>query len=273
MANPGADADADGLANGTERQIATDPCNRDSDGDGMVDGYEYESALDLNSRALPYPAKRPWPNALDPSDGGYDFDGDGLTLSQEYRLWKAVGGTFPVTAYSDGTQNSGGLVAAVTPALQRLDLDGDGKLTDDERDADGDGLSNVVEYQFRGISDWWLGMYTDEKPYTLRAFGTLDPTVWDSDGDGVPDGADDQDNDGFDNYTEMQLGREGSHLRVQPFNPCLPDPHSLTCSIYHPFTGSWPPFDGSQAPGARMPFAWPIDNTPVAGGWDGYGGA
>ena len=77
----------DGIANSTESAIGTDPCTADTDGDGMVDGYEYQSALDLNGNALPYPGKRPWPNPLDSSDGGTDFDGDGLLLSQEYKLW------------------------------------------------------------------------------------------------------------------------------------------------------------------------------------------
>ena len=52
----------------------------------MTDGWEYYSAKDLNVKAVPYPGKRPFPNALDPSDGArgparsnIDFDGDGLT--------------------------------------------------------------------------------------------------------------------------------------------------------------------------------------------------
>ena len=40
-ADPDGDKDDDGITNGREAQISTDPCNADSDGDGMVDGYEY----------------------------------------------------------------------------------------------------------------------------------------------------------------------------------------------------------------------------------------
>jgi hypothetical protein len=269
VANPSADADSDGMPSAVELAYGVDPCTPDTDGDGRVDGYEYESAIDLNGFAIPYPGRRPWPNPLDSSDGGWDFDGDGLTLAEEYPLWKLLGAAFPVKAYSDGTQNSGG----VMPATPGLDLDGDGKLTDDERDADGDGLSNIVEYKFRGITSGWAAKYPGEQPYSISTFYTVDPTVTDTDGDGVPDGADDQDHDEYDNFTEMQRSREQVGLRVQPYNPCLPNPHSRTCSRWIPFTGAWPPFDGSQSVGDEMPFIWPRPG--VASGtnpWDEQGG-
>ncbi len=271
---PDADVDADGLANGTELSYGVDPCNADSDGDGMTDGYEFYAAKDLNGAAIPYPGRRPWPNPLDGSDGKWDFDGDGLLLSQEYQLWKYLGGGLPLTTYSDGTQQTGGVVPASTPAQQALDLDGDGKLTDDERDADGDGLSNVVEYMYRGKIDWWTSVYINEKPYTLATFYELEATVPDTDGDGVLDGADDQDHDGYDNYTEMERDRSQVHLRVQPYNPCLPNPHSPVCSRYHPPTNSWPPWDSTQQAGDEIPFVWPRPSLPSGvSPWDGFGGA
>jgi hypothetical protein len=272
-AAPNGDIDADGLTNGTELAYGIDPCTADTDRDGMTDGYEFYSSKDLNLAALPYPGTRPWPNPLDGTDGGYDFDGDGLTLSEEYRLWKAVSGTFPLTAYSDGTQQTGSVVPASTPALQGLDLDGDGKLTDDERDADGDGLSNVVEYKYRGTVSWWAKAVTSEKSYTWTTFKELDPTVADTDGDGVLDGADDQDHDDYDNFTEMERSRLQVGLRVQPYNPCLPNPHSRTCGRYVPFDNPWPPFDGSQSVGDEMPFIFPRP-SPASGlnPWDGLGG-
>jgi len=275
-ANPNGDIDQDGLSNGTELGYGVDPCAADTDRDGMSDGYEFYSAKDLNGAALPYPGRRPWPNPLDGSDRNYDFDGDGLLLWQEYQLWKFASNAFPLTAYSDGTQQTGGVVPASTPALQALDLDGDGKLTDDERDADGDGLSNQVESNFRGRIGWWTGAYPLEPPYTAALFYEPEATVADTDGDGVLDGADDQDHDGYDNFTEMERSREQTGLRIQPYNPCLPNPHSPTCSRYHPFTGSWPPWDDnhSQQVGDEMPFIWPRPSVQSGTNpWDGFGGA
>lgn len=282
-ANPSADNDKDGLSNGTELGLAnpTDPCNADTDGDGMVDGYEYYAAIDLNGKALPYPGKRPWPNPLDASDGGYDFDGDGLTLSQEYTLWKYVGGTLPLTAYSDGTQNSGG--PQPTTVGDPLDLNHDGNLTDDERDADGDGLSNIVEMNLTGRVDWWskVDAYKNEAPYTIAKFAELSATDPDTDGDGILDGADDQDHDGWTNVQEMQYPWRNNGYRVQPYNPCLPDPHALTCSRWLTVgVKAWPPFDGTQAPwdstagsGDLIPFRVPNQTTTVqANAWDGFGG-
>ena len=271
--DPDGDKDADGITNAREAQIGTDPCNADSDGDGMVDGYEYQSALDLNSIALPYPGKRPWPNALDPSDGGYDFDGDGLSLSQEYSLWRYAGATFPVAQYSDGTQNSGGRLYVTNASQVPLDRDGNGILTDDQRDADGDGLSNIVEFNMQGTRDWWSKMYGNEPAYSISTFSEPSATDPDSDGDGVNDGADDQDHDGFTNFQEMQQTRGQTDIRVQPYNPCLPNPWSRTCSRYVPFSGAWAPFDGSQQPGDMIPFhVSPTPGTTTANTWNGLGG-
>jgi hypothetical protein len=284
QANPVGDEDKDSLSNGLERSVGTDPCRVDTDTDGMTDGWEYQSALDLNSRAYPYPGKKPWPNALDPTDLNSDFDGDGLSAGQEFAAWQYLGSPLgaggDLAAYSDGTQNTGGMVlTAGNPSLQGLDLNSDGNLTDDERDADSDGLSNMVEFNNEGTQAYWPAKYTTEKAYTRRVFADINPLDPDSDGDGVLDGADDQDVDGYDNFTEMELARPRSGLFVQPFNPCLPDPYAITCGRWVPLeSGSiWPPFDKDNEAiynGSVIPLTWSGATAPLSGQtfWNGQPG-
>lgn len=196
-----ADHDDDLLPNELEKQVGTDPCLADTDGDGMTDGWEYYSARDLNIKAVPYPGARPYPNALDPSDGRqgrssrWDFDGDGLTSYEEYRAWRGIGSSFDVTkaggtdlqsplGYSDGTKFSRSAEAPSTPAWKgpqyglpaptqpfpaTYDLHADGAWRDDERDADWDGLANYFE-SARGPSNngWWQSFWADFTP-------TVDP--------------------------------------------------------------------------------------------------
>ncbi len=75
-------------------------------------------------------------------------------------------------------------------------------LSDDERDEDGDGLTNYDETHGRATPEYWTGCYTIERPYGVVYAGTsfVDP---DSDGDGVLDGADDQDHDDVPNVMEL----------------------------------------------------------------------
>ena len=271
--DPLSDVDQDLLSDARERELMLDACLRDTDGDGASDGYEYYSAIDLNSRALPYPFKTPYPNPLF-KDDNVDHDGDGLTVSDEYALWTKYGQSQVPLNYSDGTQ-----ATVPTPApdpngpLYYLDMNRNGVLSDDERDADGDALSNWDEAHGRMTADWWKSAYDGtagplETPYTVK-FGPLSLVDPDSDGDGVLDGADDTDFDGLTNAFEVErpwnwgatyvsTGYEthnynssenqadttpltpGStpgfryYSRVQPFNPCKPV-WSERCHIHYPF--------------------------------------
>lgn len=261
VADPKSDEDKDTVPNWLELRFKTDPCKTDTDGDGVSDGFETWSSFDLNNSPYPSdpnaqftPFRRPSANPLDPNDANMDWDGDGLTMVQEYRLWVAGGAPFPNMNYSDGQQSTGGVVNVANN--DPLNLNGDGILTDDERDFDGDGLSNMIEFNTRGTQRWWNaqkwsrphgGPVEAELPYSIAVFPEVDATLRDTDGDGISDGADDQDQDGVSNFYEMQVSRWQTGFRVHPYNPCLPNLHALNCSRYG-IQGqkAWPPYDGDD---------------------------
>jgi hypothetical protein len=303
--DPNGDADGDGLSNGLETLIGTDPCKSDTDGDGVPDGFEYQSALDLNRTAgtsavpLPYPGKRPYPNPLDRTDAATDYDGDGLTLMDEYQASKYLGFTNDLSQlpYSDGKQLTGPPISCnsspeLTAYCAYADMDHDGVLQDDEKDADGDGLPNWDELYGRETQAWWSAVYSQETPYPL-SYRTLDWLNPDTDGDRVLDGQDDRDHDG---YTDIQeISREyatsiftstfgaydpangsndgpfvwpGDVAEVNPVNPCLPDPNSPAC-IRHPSLANPPaPFGGKPVDpgpkgfGAGYQLGWPKQWSP-----------
>jgi hypothetical protein len=165
-----------------------------------------------------------------------------------------------------------------TPAQPvHYDLDGSGFLADGERDEDADGMTNFDENGGRTQASWWSSCYAGETPYYITYTDTdiADP---DTDGDGVRDGADDQDHDDFPNVMELSRIAASGHDdrengescrvaeaientfenvdpphywhrddygRVNPFNPCLPVTHSRTCNRFPGFTQKWAPFDQS----------------------------
>src|SRR3954471_5127352 len=295
---PDGDCDSDGVKNGAdldddndllsdalELSLLLDPCSSDTDGDGVEDGFEYQSAIDLNNddyqspnASLPYPGKTPYPNPLF-KDADVDYDGDVLTLGEEYSLWKytyTVNHTSTRTltplSYSDGTQYSlstlsGGAgrrvptmrtvdyqppvsfrawadlsgyrnvtlyspVTGLNPfdphtlgtfdiydmnhstvtspnELEYWDYDGDNYVSDDERDEDADGLTNSDETHGPASADWWTACYTNEGSFPIKFAGTKAFDA-DSDGDGILDGADDQDFDDVPNIMELSRHLAGN---------------------------------------------------------------
>jgi hypothetical protein len=146
-------------------------------------------------------------------------------------MWRYVGPHTLPLSYSAGLKRSSG------------------PIDDDVRDADGDALLNWQESSGPMVPGWWEAIY-HEAPYAETYAGTS-PVDPDGDGDGVLDGADDQDFDGWSNLSELSR----AHYRVQPFNPCLPDYNSPTCTK-HPVIGStYPPFDTPQLPMPPSPIA------------------
>jgi hypothetical protein len=263
---PADDVDADGLLNGTELAYGVDPCNADSDGDSVSDAYEYWSALDLNGAAHPYPGKAPYPNALDPTDTDIDFDGDGLTLKMEYQAWGYTGRPQPLS-YSDGDPYTGGTV-----------------LRDSNKDVDSDGLTNFQETTGPMLIGWWTAVYDGSNgpketvyPDASRRYAQPSFVDPDTDGDGILDGNDDQDHDGYPNWYEVTRPADwlttytstkfpwptGTHTnplaRVQPYNPCKPI-KSPAC--HDPFPTGYYPVDEDWSNNVTPSTAPPMGPTP-----------
>lgn len=161
---------------------------------------------------------------------------------------------------------SGGITATRTETVNNAevtyyDLDNNGFLSDDERDEDADGLTNFQETRECLTRDFWDKLYSKETPY-YRAFGggtRLDDA--DSDGDGVRDGADDQDNDDLPNVMECSRNMASGRLFddretppdppnplprqgfVNPYNPCLPAYKARTCNGRPGLDNAWAPFN------------------------------
>ncbi len=254
-----ADDDNDLLSDVTEAVIKTDPCNRDTDGDGLSDGWEQESALDYNGRATPTPLKRPYPNALDPKDAGVDSDGDGMTNAQEYLAWALFGGDKLPLSYSGGDPATGGKNRP-TAGMEFADRDLNGFLSDNERDADGDGLPNQEEDLIDGFPDPRLppldargrplGMFSERFIVAPEVHAVIDEVPlygalahtrkvlslnWldrDSDGDTISDGADDQDGDEISNRDELVTEVSSSEpVSYLPINPCSPNLDARLCIV------------------------------------------
>jgi len=287
------DDDNDFLSDALEVSLKLNTCNADTDGDGMTDGWEYQSAVDLNGKGTPYPWKVPYPNALDGGDGGIDFDGDWIPSADEHQAWAQHPGhdlTIAGMWYSAGLKASqdpvaGGCVGMPIPSprspftaeyAERLDRDGNGCLSDNERDEDNDMLGNVEELSGE-LDDigWWSGVFNTEHPFTPVTYRGTDWLDADTDGDTLFDGRDDNDFDGFWNAEEIVRGgssvdKDGNPtgvdtgLWVNPFNPCLPWPDSATCPEYVPVGANpWAPFPDTNGklPQPRWPLwgeaSWP----------------
>ncbi len=183
------DNDKDGLTNGYEREIGTDPDNPDTDGDGLTDG---EEVREYNT---------------DPKE--IDSDGDNLNDYVEVKEH----GTDPNLEDSDSDKLKDGEEISRGTDPMKADTDGDELLDGDEvlthntdpkvGDTDGDGLSDGDE---------------------VRRYKS-DPTAVDSDSDGLGDGDevnthgtnpanDDSDSDGL---------KDGLELNQFKTNPLKPD--------------------------------------------------
>src|SRR5687768_4150519 len=170
----------------------------------------------------------------------------------------------------DGDEESNQTGGQRYSELYYFDYDDDQFVSDNERDEDADGLTNYEETHGRlSGASWWTGCYGQEAPFPVQYAGT-DVTDPDTDGDGVRDGADDQDHDDIPNLLEVSRQQASglydgerdckpvqglptppathhplAYGRVNPFNPCLPASWARTCDLHPDLSGAAAPFDNS----------------------------
>jgi hypothetical protein len=149
--------------------------------------------------------------------------------------------------------------------VEYYDFFDDDKLDDSERDEDADGLTNFDETTGCMVPERWDALYKKESPYPVKYAGTSHIDA-DTDGDGIRDGADDQDHDDVPNLMECSRtlasgvmaddpldanapAADGRNLEgwVQPFNPCLPHKYSRTCAKIVTVGAGWAPFNTKAA--------------------------
>ncbi|WFO49606.1 inverse autotransporter beta domain-containing protein [Aeromonas veronii] len=183
VVDPNGDKDGDGLTNGQENQLGTDPDNKDTDGDGIDDKTEVDNGS----------------NPLDPNDPvvdpNGDKDGDGLTNGQENQL-----GTDPDNKDTDGD----GIDDKTEVDNGSNPLDPNDPVVDPNGDKDGDGLTNGQENQLGTDPDNkdTDGDGIDDKTEVDNGSNPLDPN------DPVVDPNGDKDGDGLTNGQENQLGTD-----------------------------------------------------------------
>ncbi|MEY5001946.1 MAG: hypothetical protein RLZZ211_1982 [Bacteroidota bacterium] len=221
------DCDFDGLTNGEETALGSDPFDPDTDGDGVLDGTEVADGTNpLNPCSFVFASQTVTPST---AWNNLDCDNDGLTNGQEI-----LAGTDPTNPDTDGDGVLDGTEVAdgtnpndpcsfvfasqtVTPsaAWNNLDCDNDGLTNGQEvtlgtdptnPDTDGDGVldgtevadgtnptdpcSFVFASQTVAPSTTWnnLDCDNDGLPNGQEILAGTDPTNPDTDGDGVLDG-------------------------------------------------------------------------------------
>jgi hypothetical protein len=213
-----ADCDEDGLTNGEELQLGTNPLSSDTDGDGVNDKQEVADKTDPTEPCSYDSESQNLDNA---GEGwfGEDCDNDGLTNFEELEL-----GTDLRNADTDGDGVNDGVEKTDGTNPLKADTDGDG-VSDGVEKSDGtdpkDACKFVLASQTLTPSDAWLAADCDGDGVTNgveKADGTDPLKALDSDGDGIPDfieaGPDplnpvDTDGDGTPDYLDTDSDGDG----------------------------------------------------------------
>jgi large repetitive protein len=236
------DTDGDGLTNGQEATLGTNPNAADTDGDGVNDGVEVGGNVNLPAdsdgdgiinaleSSITDTDGDGTPNQSDPGNTDpcvpnvaatscqtADSDGDGLSNAQEIAL-----GLNPFAADSDGDGTNDSAELGGTPSSPR-DTDGDGiidALESSTLDTDGDGIANAsdTDSDNDGIPDSVERGVTSGAPLDTDGDGIADYLDRDSDGDRIPDALEarpsptsppDTDGDGRPDYRDRDADGDG----------------------------------------------------------------
>jgi len=203
------DDDNDGLPNGQEMAIGSDPNDADSDDDGLPDGMERNLSADSDGDGLI--------NVLDP-----DSDNDGLFDGTEAGQ-DCAGADTDVTAgrcRADADDST-----TTSPVLADTD---NGGVRDGAEDANLDGRVDVGELDPNNPADDSSVIDTDGDGLSDAQEQTLgsDPNDADTDDDGLPDGmepnpADDADGDGLTNIVDPDSDNDGLADGTEQGSECL----------------------------------------------------
>jgi len=216
------DRDQDGLTDSQEILITgTDFNVSDSDGNGVSDGDEDSDGDGIKDKTELNLTKTDHDNVDTDGDGtsdaNEDLDGDGIS-----NLAELDAGLDPSRADSD----SDGLGDATESAFFAGAITGNYRRS---RDFDGDGLTDGVEVllsgtdpgvansasQVESVLAYFAGQDSDNDGISDLDELTITMTDHqnpDSDGDGLSDLLDDEDGDGLDNGTEIQLGSCAAYI-------------------------------------------------------------
>ncbi|QII44183.1 hypothetical protein GVT53_05680 [Flagellimonas oceani] len=157
VTGPGCDDDGDGLTNGEEAILGTDPLNPDTDGDGVDDGQEVANSNDPLDPCSPFRA---------PGYTGYDASN---------AIWSAA------DCDGDGVTNGDEVANGTDPYYVVVDSDNDGVMDTQDLDDDNDGILDVDEYDcsISGSLVWgdpvWTGGDPDDD-FASTATTTIDGT-------------------------------------------------------------------------------------------------
>mgnify|MGYP004452635633 CR=1 FL=1 len=276
------DTDGDGLVNGRERELGTDPTRTDTDGDGLGDGYEVAGGTN------PLVADTDGDGLSDGLEAAYcsnplvaDTDGDGLLDGREAEI-----GTSPTRADTDGDglSDSAELAAGTDPL--NPDTDDDGLPDGRELDLGTDPL--VADTDGDGVPDGWevedgsnpLAVDTDGDGLTdgeEREFGSS-PILADTDGDGLldpeeqrlgtfPDVAD-TDGDGLSDGREAELGTDPT--RADTDGDGLEDGAEVAAGTdpLNPDTDGDGLPDGAEVESGASPFLADTDGDGMPDAWE-----